>query len=66
MEQTILKPWQKKVITLVDGEQKMAGFYLTGGTALAAYYLRHRLSDDLDFFVSKKRIVFFFTLLPSS
>ena len=50
MEQTILKPWQKKVITLVDGEQKMAGFYLTGGTALAAYYLRHRLSDDLDFF----------------
>ena len=50
MEQTILKPWQKKVITLVAGEQKMAGFYLTGDTALAAYYLRHRLSDDLDFF----------------
>lgn len=25
-------------------------FYFTGGTALAAYYLRHRFSDDLDFF----------------
>ena len=25
-------------------------FYLTGGTALAGYYLGHRLSEDLDFF----------------
>jgi hypothetical protein len=25
-------------------------FYLSGGTALAAYYLNHRRSDDLDFF----------------
>jgi hypothetical protein len=25
-------------------------YYLTGGTALAAYYLGHRYSDDLDFF----------------
>lgn len=25
-------------------------FYLTGDTALSAYYLQHRLSDDLDFF----------------
>jgi len=25
-------------------------FYLTGGTALAAFYLKHRYSDDLDFF----------------
>ena len=25
-------------------------YYLTGGTALAAYYLKHRYSDDLDFF----------------
>lgn len=26
------------------------GIYLTGGTALAAFYLQHRRSDDLDFF----------------
>lgn len=25
-------------------------FYLTGGTVLAAFYLNHRLSEDLDFF----------------
>lgn len=25
-------------------------YYLTGGTALAAFHLRHRLSEDLDFF----------------
>lgn len=25
-------------------------FYLTGGTALAGFYLQHRLSEDLDFF----------------
>lgn len=25
-------------------------FYLTGGTALSAFYLRHRQSEDLDFF----------------
>ena len=25
-------------------------FYLTGGTALSAFYLQHRLSKDLDFF----------------
>lgn len=50
MEQTILKSWQEKVIALVAGELKLANFYLTGGTALAAYYLHHRLSDDLDFF----------------
>lgn len=29
-----------------------AVFYLTGGTALAEFYLKHRYSDDLDFFTS--------------
>jgi predicted nucleotidyltransferase component of viral defense system len=27
-------------------------FYLTGGTALSRFYLKHRWSDDLDFFVN--------------
>jgi len=30
-------------------------FYLTGGTALAAFYLRHRHSEGLDFFSEKER-----------
>lgn len=29
-------------------------FYFTGGTALSAVYLNHRLSEDLDFFSSEK------------
>ncbi len=29
-------------------------FYLTGGTALAGYYLFHRYSEDLDFFSEKE------------
>lgn len=27
-------------------------FYLTGGTALSAFYLQHRFSEDLDFFTN--------------
>ncbi|MEA3359139.1 MAG: nucleotidyl transferase AbiEii/AbiGii toxin family protein [Thermodesulfobacteriota bacterium] len=29
-------------------------FYLTGGTALGRYYLKHRYSDDLDLFVNRE------------
>jgi predicted nucleotidyltransferase component of viral defense system len=29
-------------------------FYLTGGAALSRFYLNHRYSDDLDFFVHQK------------
>ncbi|MBM4256230.1 MAG: nucleotidyl transferase AbiEii/AbiGii toxin family protein [Deltaproteobacteria bacterium] len=31
-------------------------FYLTGGTALAAFYLKHRYSDDLDFFTHQNSL----------
>lgn len=30
-------------------------FYLTGGTALGRFYLNHRYSEDLDFFVNNNR-----------
>ncbi len=29
-------------------------FYLTGGTALSAFYLEHRFSEDLDFFTNNE------------
>jgi predicted nucleotidyltransferase component of viral defense system len=32
-------------------------FYLTGGTALAGFYLHHRYSDDLDFFTRSEGAV---------
>lgn len=53
MPRKILTKTQEKVIKLIAGEPKLADFYLTGGTALAGFYLKHRLSDDLDFFTSK-------------
>jgi predicted nucleotidyltransferase component of viral defense system len=31
-------------------EEILKNFYLTGGTALSAFYLGHRLSEDMDFF----------------
>ena len=54
MEQTVLTPWQKSAVNTVANELALTGFYLSGGTALAAYYLHHRFSDDLDFFVGEK------------
>ncbi|OGM97240.1 MAG: hypothetical protein A2817_02475 [Candidatus Yanofskybacteria bacterium RIFCSPHIGHO2_01_FULL_39_8b] len=50
MEQEILKKWQINVIDFVFSKDELNNFYLTGGTALAGYYLYHRISDDLDFF----------------
>lgn len=43
-------------------------FYLTGGTALSAFYLHHRLSEDLDFFtegdVEAESILTFLRSIP--
>ncbi len=59
MEQKTLTPEQKTIIQEVTNEPKLADFYLTGGTALAAYYLEHRVSDDLDFFCLNEPDTFF-------
>lgn len=48
---TILSANQKKLLKIIgDNKNICQYFYLTGGTALAEFYLRHRLSEDLDFF----------------
>lgn len=53
MEQTILTKDQEKVLDLVSENRGIAKtFYLSGGTALAEFYLHHRYSDDLDFFTA--------------
>lgn len=47
----ILSKQQKKLLTLLSRERDVFNnFYLGGGTALAEFYLQHRLSEDLDFF----------------
>ncbi|OGC12554.1 hypothetical protein A3D23_02475 [candidate division WOR-1 bacterium RIFCSPHIGHO2_02_FULL_53_26] len=51
MEQTVLNTDQIVALNAAAGESRLSGYYLSGGTALAEYYLRHRISDDLDFFI---------------
>lgn len=49
--QAIITPAQQAVLDHFGQEKALAKqFYLTGGTALAAFYLKHRRSYDLDFF----------------
>ena len=51
MAQTILSRNQNKVLSAVSRDRKICRFfYLSGGTALAEFYLKHRFSEDLDFF----------------
>lgn len=50
MGKTILTKIQRRVLDILGHAKGFERFYFTGGTALAEYYLRHRLSEDLDFF----------------
>jgi len=57
----ILTNLQKKILTLVSNLPDKEAFYLTGGTALSAFYLKHRKSNDLDFFTSVEELILPFT-----
>ena len=53
--QSILTETQKLFLTLLSENKFLSSkFYLTGGTALAGYYIPYRYSEDLDFFLRKK------------
>lgn len=50
-KEEILTLEQTKVLNLISKEDYIVRkFYFTGGTPLAAFYLFHRISQDLDFF----------------
>lgn len=50
-ETEILTKEQIKFLDLVSNERHLCKkFYFTGGTPLAAFYLHHRLSEDIDLF----------------
>ena len=57
----LLTALQKEFLSVFSGLSDQAQFYLTGGTALAEYYLGHRLSIDLDFFTGVDNLI-----LPTS
>src|SRR3990167_2678062 len=55
MEKTILTKHQATILDHLSWEKDVhENFYLSGGTALAEFYLHHRLSEDLDFFSEKE------------
>jgi predicted nucleotidyltransferase component of viral defense system len=49
----ILTAIQQDFIRHLSSTALAKTFFLTGGTALSAFYMRHRLSDDLDFFTEE-------------
>ncbi len=54
MSDSILSPFQASALQLLfDDGIGERGFYLSGGTALAEFYLHHRESDDLDLFTRR-------------
>ena len=54
---SVLTPHQRKFLKIIGQEKYFsAKFYLTGGTALAEFYLKHRLSEDLDFFTEENEV----------
>ena len=55
VEVEILTTNQQSLLKAFGSTNISKYFYLTGGTALAAFYLHHRYSEDLDFFTSEKQ-----------
>jgi len=52
---SVLSKNQVNVLSLLSAEKLVVdSVYLSGGTALAEFYLQHRLSEDLDFFSEKE------------
>jgi len=49
----VLNRTQEIVLSIFSKSELTKIFYWTGGTALAFFYLKHRRSDDLDFFTEK-------------
>ncbi|MEW6686435.1 MAG: nucleotidyl transferase AbiEii/AbiGii toxin family protein [Candidatus Edwardsbacteria bacterium] len=57
MGKTILTTKQSDFLELVSEKKQVTeNFYLTGGTALSEFYLKHRISEDLDFFSEKREV----------
>ncbi len=57
MGKTILTSQQLNFLELIQKELQITKrFYLTGGTALSEFYLKHRLSEDIDLFTEKLEV----------
>lgn len=54
---SIINRVQEKILKGFGELKNSEQFYLTGGTALAHFYLKHRQSNDLGFFTSSEDLV---------
>ena len=55
MTKSLLTAHQIDFLDFVGKQPQLYGnFYFSGGTALSAFYLHHRFSEDLDFFSEKE------------
>ncbi len=53
-----MTPFQTRVLeTLFESGLSDLGYFFTGGTALAEFYLQHRFSDDLDIFIREHQSI---------
>lgn len=53
----LLSPFQQELLLRFFTLDDSSHFYLTGGTALAEYYLGHRKSFDLNLFTGEKELI---------
>ena len=53
----VISNLQEALLCQVGKVPGSESFYLTGGTALAHFYLKHRRSNDLDFFTSVEEVI---------
>jgi len=57
MEKSILSPRQLDFLGLINQNKEITErFYWTGGTVLSAFYLHHRLSEDIDLFCENEEV----------
>lgn len=55
MEKDLLTSNQRKILEVISKDKFITErFFLTGGTALSAFYFGHRISEDLDFFSERE------------
>jgi len=52
----VINKVQKEILSQFGDIPDSKEFYLTGGTALSFFYLRHRKSNDLDFFTNNPEL----------
>lgn len=57
MGKSILTPKQFNFLEFISKDEQITKrFYFTGGSALAEFYLQHRLSEDIDLFTEEEEV----------